>query len=369
MLKDKLARLPSVPGVYLMKDTSGGIIYVGKSKNLKQRVQSYFYKLESHPNKVRRLVSQIRDLDIITTDTEFEALMLECRLIHDYRPVYNKKMKNTLAYTYIVIQPGEVRRRIRVTHHPEEWEEEMSFGPYTASIHRIEEAVQGILDSYRIDCNQVIRSGKPCLNYSLGKCIGMCVNDAAREEYEGIIDKIYAFFSNGDQQLVIDMEQMMHEAAERYDFEGAVKFRNRLNMLIPLQRKNQVIEFMKEDHSILCMEPLDAETYKLFLIYRNKVLWSGVYPIQDLKTQTSQAEIRFLLKTHLHERVTSSTEGLTRDEIDEAQIIYSYLQGSSCKHVPIPEAWLSQEHEDKLAEAVRALLTINKEGEGSDEIC
>lgn len=369
MLKDKLARLPSVPGVYLMKDASGGIIYVGKSKNLKQRVQSYFYKLESHPNKVRRLVSQIRDLDIITTDTEFEALMLECRLIHDYKPVYNKKMKNTLAYTYIVIQPGEARRRIRVTHLPEEGEEEGCFGPYTASIHRVEEAVQGILDSYRIDCNQSTTSGKPCLNYSLGKCIGVCMDEEAREEYERIIERVHAFFSSGDQQLITDLEQMMHEAAERYDFEGAVKFRDRLNMLIPFQRKNQVIEFMKEDHSIFCLEPLDAETYKLFLIYRNKVLWSGIYPIQALKALKSQAALISLLTTQLHERVRTSIEGLNRDEIDEAQIIYSYLQSGACKHVLIPEIWLTNEHKDKLAEAVRAVLTINKEDESSDEFC
>lgn len=371
MLKDKLALLPSVPGVYFMKDAAGGIIYVGKSKNLKQRVQSYFHLSEAHSNKVRRMVSQIKDLDIHTTDTEFEALLLECSFIHKYKPVYNKKMKNTLAYTYIVIQPGEARRRIRVTQHPEEWDEGISFGPYTSSIHRMEEAVQGILDSFRIDCNQTSPSGKPCLNYSLGKCIGLCVDDAAREEYERIVDRIHAFFSGRDQQLILDMEQMMEEAAERYDFEGAVKFRDRLNMLVPLQRKNQVIEFMKEDHLILCLEPLDAEAYKLFLIHRNKVLWSEAYPVQDLKTQTSQAEILSLLMTHLHERTTSSIEDLSRDEIDEAQIIYSYLQGNTCKHVLIPKKWLSKEYEDKIAEAVQALIIVNevKEVEDTHEIC
>lgn len=371
MLKDKLALLPAVPGVYFMKDAAGGIIYVGKSKNLKQRVQSYFHLSEAHSNKVRRMVSQIKDLEIHPTDTEFEALLLECSYIHKYKPVYNKKMKNTLAYTYIVIQPREERRRIRVTHHPEEWEGGISFGPYTSSIHRIEEAIQGILDSFRIDCNQTSPSGKPCLNYSLGKCIGMCVDDAAREEYERIIDRIHAFFSGEDQQLIRAMEQMMQEAAERYDFEGAVKFRDRLNLLIPLQRKNQVIEFMKEDHAILCLEPLDAELYKLFLIHRNKMLWSGVYHAQELETPTSPAEIRSLLKTRLHERATFSTEGPTRDEIDEAQIIYSYLQGSACKHVRIPQKWLSKEHEDKLTGAIRAFLIFNvdKEVKDSDEIC
>lgn len=371
MLKDKLALLPAVPGVYFMKDAAGGIIYVGKSKNLKQRVQSYFHLSEAHSNKVRRMVSQIKDLDIHPTDTEFEALLLECSYIHKYKPVYNKKMKNTLAYAYIVIHPEEVLRRIRVTHHPEKWHGGVSFGPYTSSIHRIEEAVQGILDSFRIDCNQTSHSGKPCLNYSLGKCIGLCADDAAREEYERIIDKIHAFFSDEDQQLILDMEQMMQEAAERYDFEGALKFRDRLNMLIPLKRKNQVIEFMKEDHCILCLEPLDAEAYKLFLIHRNKMLWSGIYPIQELETQTSQAEIRSLLMTHLYERVAYSVESLTRDEIDEAQIIYSYLQGNASKHVLIPKKWLSKEYEDRFTEAIRAFLIFNvgKEVEGSDEIC
>lgn len=371
MLRDKLALLPAVPGVYFMKDAAGGIIYVGKSKNLKQRIQSYFHHSEAHSNKVRRMVAQIKDLDIRLTDTEFEALLLECSYIHKYKPVYNKKMKNTLAYAYIVIQPGDVRKPVKVTHHPEEWSGGSCFGPYTSSIHRIEEAVQGMLDSFRINCNQTSPSGRPCLNYSLGKCIGMCASDAAREEYDRIVDLILAFFSGGDRQLIMDMEQMMQEAAERYDFEGALKFRDRLNMLVPLQRKNQVIEFMKEDPCILCLEPLDAESSKLFLIHRNKVLWSGMYHNQELKTQPSQAELRSLLVTQLHTRAASSVEGLTRDEIDEAQIIYSYLQGSACRHVLLPKKWLLKENEDRLAEAIQAFFSFNvdKEVEGNDEIC
>ncbi|GIP53528.1 GIY-YIG nuclease family protein [Paenibacillus vini] len=116
-----------------MKDYHGGVIYVGKSKNLKQRVQSYFYKSKSHSNKVKRMVSQIKDLEYRVTDTEFEAFMLECKLIHEIKPVYNKKMKNPLGYTYILIHAGKGLRSIEVTNVLPANETPVCFGPYTAN--------------------------------------------------------------------------------------------------------------------------------------------------------------------------------------------------------------------------------------------
>ena len=103
-LKEKIKNLPSSPGVYLMKESRGGIIYVGKANNLKRRVQSYFHNSKSHSPKVEKLVKHLTDFDYLITDTEFEAFMLECQLIKQLKPLYNKKMKNPLSYTYIVIQ-------------------------------------------------------------------------------------------------------------------------------------------------------------------------------------------------------------------------------------------------------------------------
>ena len=103
-MKTKIQELPLSPGVYLMRDSRGTVIYVGKSKSLKKRVQSYFYNNKSHSPKVKRLVQHVKDLEHIVTDTEFEAFMLECRLIQDIKPMYNRKMKNPLGYSYIVLR-------------------------------------------------------------------------------------------------------------------------------------------------------------------------------------------------------------------------------------------------------------------------
>src|SRR5690606_14021615 len=129
-LKAKAKKLPSSPGVYLWKDSSGSIIYVGKSKNLKNRVQSYLQDSKNHSKKVEKLVSHLRDFDYILTDTEFEAFMLECKLIKEIRPIYNKLMKNPQSYTYISIQADKELPRIELTNQINE--NASNFGPYTS---------------------------------------------------------------------------------------------------------------------------------------------------------------------------------------------------------------------------------------------
>src|SRR4051794_8282213 len=114
-LKEKVKKIPSSPGVYLMKDSQGRIIYVGKSKNLKNRVQSYFHHSKAHSRKVEKLVKTLKDFDYILTDTEFEAFMLECQLIKEWKPFFNAQMKNPLAYTYIVIKMDEEIRGLEIT--------------------------------------------------------------------------------------------------------------------------------------------------------------------------------------------------------------------------------------------------------------
>lgn len=117
-LKEKISSLPSSPGVYLMKDAQGGILYVGKALNLKRRVQSYFQSLDSHSPKVKKLTRHLRDVDYILTDTEFEAFLLECRLIKEYKPLYNKKMKSPLSYTYLVLEKDGDFPKLTVSNNP-----------------------------------------------------------------------------------------------------------------------------------------------------------------------------------------------------------------------------------------------------------
>jgi excinuclease ABC subunit C len=278
-LKEKVKNLTSSPGVYLMKDSLGSIIYVGKAKNLKKRVQSYFQNSKSHPSKVKKLVKNLKDFEYIVTDTEFEAFMLECKLIKELKPIYNKKMKNPLSYTYVVIQMDEEYPSIEITNSPVENDCNLYFGPYTSK-NTVEKALQGMKEYFKILCSNTSKKNTECLNYSLGLCIGMCLGGAAVEEYHNIINKIIALFNGTDMSVLKEMKQRMLYASEKFDFETAAKYRDYIDAISFLINKEKVIEFTKDNKNIAVIEHLSNCTIKLFLIKGNKVLFSEKYILE-----------------------------------------------------------------------------------------
>lgn len=355
-MRDMLKNLPSVPGVYLMKDSGGGIIYVGKYKCLKQRVQSYFYNSKDHSKKVQRLVSNIRDLDYIVTDTEFEAFMLECKLIHELKPFYNKKMRNPLAYCYIVIRTNKGHRRIEITNNPSELKEGICFGPYTANRNTVEKAVRRLQECYKISCNQT-SAGTPCLNYSLGLCIGICAGGEAVREYDEIMDRFIALLEGSNLGMREEMELRMRQASETYDFETAAKYRDYISAVDFLLNKEKVISFTQENRNIVVFEHLSEGTIKLFLIKRNQVLFSEMVNIAGSGTEPLYSKIKGEVKKWFTaDRFSYSNTSVTCDEIDEAQIIYSYLQGSTCNYLLISEDWLNSKDDSDLDKALSAFL-------------
>jgi excinuclease ABC subunit C len=134
-LKDKVKNLPLTPGVYLMKDQKGTVIYVGKAKSLKKRVQTYFQNSAAHPQKIKKMVANINDFHVLHTDTEFEAFLLECKLIKELKPLFNKKMKSHLPYSYIAIKMDGPFRKISIASEKSEGEGTIYFGPYTSMIY------------------------------------------------------------------------------------------------------------------------------------------------------------------------------------------------------------------------------------------
>lgn len=362
-MKKSLHNLPSSPGVYLMKDSLGGIIYIGKSKNLKKRVQSYFYQSKSHTPKVKKLVQHVSDLDYIVTDTEFEAFMLECKLIQKHKPMYNRKMKNPLAYTYIVIQCTDGLRRIEITNNPiSDNTDHVHFGPYPANKNAVEKAVQGIEECCRIACNlsSSANTNTPCLNYSLGLCLGMCLGGDAVDKFNEIMDRIIGLLGGTDRSLYDEMEQSMLMWAEQYDFEKAAKYRDYIAAVNFLLNKEKVIGFTEANRNIVILEYLSEGRIKLFLIKRNAVLFSGKYTVDGSMNEELSATVKALILRYFEVDSVPLSSEVSRDEIDQAQIIYSYLQGSSCQYILIPEEWLIVEDHTDLDVAIRDLLSIDE---------
>lgn len=341
-----------------MKDSQGTIIYVGKAKNLKRRVQTYFQQSRKHPQKIIKLVSNIRDFDILLTDTEFEAFMLECKLIREIKPLFNKMMKSPQSYSYIAIENGTKYYDIKITNYRDAHDGRIYFGPFP-SINRVETAIKGIKEAYKILCNNPKQQNSLCLNHSLGLCIGMCGGGPALQEYNAIIEEIIALLTGENRLILEHMEKKMEDAAEQFDFETAAKYRDRIDAIQFLLKKEKVIEFTEENKNIVVLENLSEDSFKLFLIKRNQILFSQILTIESAEFHQLS---RLIITTFKYTRFYSRSH-VEREEIDEAQIIYNYLKSSHCRYKTIPDNWI-QNHKDKNIEnAINKLLTSKRKAE------
>jgi len=330
-LLQKIKAIPATPGVYLMKDSLGQVIYVGKSKRLRQRVQSYFRESSAHSNKVRKLVKHIHDLEIMETDTEFEALLLEWQLIQEIRPQYNRQMKTPEAFLYLTIRKVGKLYRLRPSTQPLRGGDGWSFGPYT-SRKTVSFAIRGLKDVYRLDCSNPAINGSPCLNYSLGLCRGICLGGKAVGEYNEIVEQLIALLTGESAQLLEDLQREMGKLAADLDFERAATYRNCIQSLQALLQKEDVMDFTEGNHLMIVTEKLDERRVKCFLIRRTDVLFSEVYGGGEGMDEGVLQKIIARLSGELIDAVPAPSREVSRFEIDKAQIIYSYLRSGKCKY-------------------------------------
>ena len=233
-IEESVKNLPVNPGVYLMYDKNDEIIYVGKAKNLKNRVSSYFRKNTSHTPKVIAMVENIVRFEYIIVGSEFEALVLECNLIKQYQPYYNILLKDDKAYPYIKITMNELYPRIMLARKVSN-DKAQYFGPYLNS-KVVKETIDTVKTVFNIrSCNRVlprdIGKDRPCLNYHIGKCSAPCDNKISQLEYKNQFSKIIDFLNGNHNEVIKIMEQSMQEAAVKLQFEKAAKLRDKINTI------------------------------------------------------------------------------------------------------------------------------------------
>ena len=355
-LKEKLKKLPSSPGVYLMKDSQGRIIYVGKSKKLKQRVQSYFMNNKTHSRKIIQLVKTLKDFDTIQTDTEFEAFLLECQLIQEIKPYFNRMLKNPHAYTYIKIHLEEEIPRISLTKKIDEENKDFYFGPFTSKS-TVEKAIDGLKTFYKIDCQNPGNRKSPCLNHTLGLCIGICLGGSVIEQYKEIIQKIIDLLNGMDKRVLEEMNERMVQAADQFDFKTAGKYRDSIQAIRSLVKKEQVIEFTEANKNIVILEYLDENTIKIFLVKGKDVLYSENYHLNEHTNESLEKIIQENIFYYFGTQLQESAKSVDKEEIDEAQIIYSYLQSNNCQYFFVPKKWIKQKDIEKIGRKIIKLLS------------
>lgn len=357
-LKDKASQLPLTPGVYLMKDSSGTIIYVGKSKKLRNRVQSYFFKNKGHSPKVTKLVQMIKDFDYILTDTEFEAFLLECQLIQEIMPYFNRKMKTPNAYAYIAIKSMKGRRCLEIAATTINKSDTTYFGPFTSRF-SAERFLEILKDFYKIDCTNLYSNGRTCLNYSLHKCMGICLGDRQiLKEYENIMDKISDLLNGNSNPIINDMTQEMKIASEDYQFEMAAKIKNNLQSLQILIKREMAAEFAKKNKCFFVVEKLEDTKIKYFLIRGNQVLYMEKIDVHVKNMKTMSLAIREKIIHYFKEKSQPNVnEIIEKAEIDEAQIIYRYLESNQGLSLEIEEDLLELRNTQLLDHHIKEILS------------
>ncbi len=231
-IREKLKELPDHPGVYLHKDKNGEVIYVGKAVSLKNRVRQYFQSPAHQDAKVRAMVSHIAEFEIIRTDSEMEALILECSLIKKYMPKYNVLLRDDKTYPYIKVTVNEDWPRVVKTRRVLK-DGALYFGPYTdaAAVNQTIDLLAAIFSLKRCSTVNFPENFRPCLHYHIGQCPGPCVGTVTKEEYRTAVDKAVAFLKGSSRGVIKDLEARMYRESEAMRYEKAAEYRDYITVV------------------------------------------------------------------------------------------------------------------------------------------
>ncbi len=285
MFAEKLKNLPHSPGVYLMYDDGDEIIYVGKAKNLKNRVTSYFQSGKGHTPKVAAMVASVQRFDYIITDTEFEALVLECNLIKKHRPKYNILLKDDKAYPFIKVTINEDYPRLILARKVEN-DGARYFGPYLSSF-VVRETIDVVKKIFAVrSCNKNlprdVGKSRPCLNYHINQCTAPCDNKISQQEYKAVFSEILSFIEGNHTDIIKSLKEQMNEASQRLEFERAAKLRDKLLAISKLSEKQKIVSTTLGNQDVIALAQ-DGNTacIQIFFIRSGKLVGRESYFVKN----------------------------------------------------------------------------------------
>ena len=296
----RLDAVPENPGVYLMKDPSGSVIYVGKAKNLKNRLRSYFAKNPSGTNKVRAMISNIADFDYVVVESELEALLLEANFIKSYNPKYNVLLRDDKGYPYVCITMNETYPRIfkafRIGSDREKGAQ--YYGPFLGGdLYRALEAINDILPTKK--CRKVfprdIGKGRPCLNYHIGRCVAPCKGDVSAEDYRAVMFDVCSFFQGKYDGLQKTLNDKMIRASEAMNFEVAALYRDRLQALERIMASQKVTFRVEQDMDAIGIHRDAGEIcIRKMELRAGRIVGSSTYFVHDAGEEESDVVEAFI---------------------------------------------------------------------------
>jgi excinuclease ABC subunit C len=337
-INEKLKTLPDKSGVYIMRDCSGEVIYVGKAKNLKNRVRSYF-KSHTHPPKVASMVSNVESFEYIITDSELEALVLENNLIKENMPKYNILLKDDKTYPFLKITVNEDFPRIFLTRKILK-DGELYFGPYQSSydLKQLINLVKEIF-SLRFCHTEFVgnfTAKRGCLYYQLGKCRGVCNKAITKEEYRSLINKAIDFINGHTTEAVSSLTQQMKEASDAFDFERAALCRDRLKAIEILGEKQKIVNPKGNDtDAIAVYNANNMACIQLFFIRSGKMVGRERYFITDTYGITDAEIMSEFLRCYYEESTFIPKNIFVECEIEDVSVYEKWISDKAGMKVSI----------------------------------
>ena len=366
-IQEELKKIPQKPGVYIMHDAKDAIIYIGKAVSLRNRVRQYFRPSHNEGLKKEQMVKQIERFEYIITDSELEALILECNLIKEHRPKYNTMLRDDKTYPYIRVTLGEDFPRVLFSRQMKK-DKSRYFGPYT-SAGAVKDTIELINKLYTLrSCSRSLPKDigveRPCLNYHIHQCTAPCQGFISKEEYRSRVEQAMEFLNGNYQPVQKELEQRMQEASENMNFEKAIEYRELLKAVKQIAQKQKITSSDGEDKDIIAMAS-DGEdaVVQVFFTRRGKLIGRDHFHVNVGSEDTNSQVLATFLKQFYAGTPFIPRELMIQEEIEEMEVIAEWLTQKRRQkvYIRVPKKGTKEKLVELAAQNARMVLSQDKE--------
>jgi excinuclease ABC subunit C len=368
-LQPILDNLPIKPGCYLMKNSAGTVIYVGKAINLRSRVRSYFHASAQHDNKTRQLVNHIEDIEWIVVETELEALILEMNLIKKHRPRYNVRLKDDRRYPYIKVHWHQSYPKVTVTRRMEK-DGSRYYGPYTSvwAVHQTLDVLRRIFPYLTCDRTITGEDKRACLYYDIKLCAGPCIGAVDQVGYRQLIEDLSRFLEGKIEPIVERLQVEMQQASDDLRFERAGAIRDQLKAIDKVMERQKVISTKQKDSDVIAIARANGEAcVQVFFIRGGKLMGREYFILEGTEDESNEEVVAEFLKQFYAEAAIVPPKLLLPNEVEEANIIKQWLntrRGGKKVELNVPRRGSSKELVQMATEnAVETLRSLKAQWE------
>lgn len=366
-IQEELKKLPDQPGVYIMHDKADAIIYIGKAKSLTKRVHQYFQKSHDEGIKKRQMVEHIDHFEYIITDSELEALVLECNLIKEHTPKYNTMLRDDKTYPYIKVTIGEDYPRVLFSRDMKK-DKSRYFGPYT-SVTAVRDSIDLINKIYKLrTCNRKLPTDtgmdRPCLNYHIHQCAAPCQGYISREEYRERVNAALEFL-NGNFGLVLkDLESRMMTASDNLEFEKAMEYRDLINSVRQIAQKQKITHTDGEDKDIIALANDDTDAVvQVFFVRDGKLIGRDHFHVRVGTEDDINSILTNFVKQFYSGTPFIPREIMLQDTIEDVEVLEEWLTGKrgSKVFIKVPQKGMKEKLVELAKKNAELVLSQDKE--------